>query len=91
MKKVSVILLGKANQCNGNLLFILIWFIVSDIDQDCTSFSGVTYLASATINAPKSETEIQRKISELNTIHDDESVGLKVSISIPFCAEGFIV
>lgn len=77
-----------------SILFIIMFrgiFAVSDIDQDCTSFSGVTYLASATINAPKSETEIQRKISELNTIYDDDAMGLKVSISIPFCADGLIV
>lgn len=64
---------------------------VSEIDQDCTIFSGVTYLASATINAPKSETEIQRKISELNLSYDDDSIGLKVSISIPSCSEGLVV
>lgn len=64
---------------------------MSDIDQDCTIFSGVTYLASVTINAPKSEIEIQRKISELNLSYDDDAIGLKVSISIPSCAEGFVV
>lgn len=70
---------------------ILLYYTVSDIDQDCTSFSGVTYLASATINAPKSEMEIQRKITELNTIHGDDDVGLKVSISVPSCSDGLIV
>lgn len=65
---------------------------MSDIDQDCTIFSGVTYLAAATINAPKSEVEIQRKISELNGIHhDNDSVGLKVSVSIPSSSEGLVV
>lgn len=62
---------------------------MSDIDQDCTIFSGVTYLGSAAINAPKSETEIQRKISELNA--ESNSIGLKVTISIPSCSEGYVV
>lgn len=85
---ISMILIEAEDRIN--LIFIS-FLTVSDIDQDCTSFSGVTYLASATINAPKSETEIQRKISELNAFYDDDSVGLKVSISIPFCADGLIV
>ncbi|XP_059620211.1 rab GTPase-activating protein 1-like isoform X2 [Phlebotomus argentipes] len=62
---------------------------VSEIDQDCTIFSGVTYLGAANINAPKSETEIHRNMSELNNISN--SVGLKVSVSIPTCSEGLVV
>lgn len=41
---------------------------MSDIDQDCTVFSGVTYLGCAKIDAPKSETEILRNMSELNSV-----------------------
>ncbi|XP_055687734.1 rab GTPase-activating protein 1-like isoform X2 [Lutzomyia longipalpis] len=62
---------------------------VSEIDQDCTIFSGVTYLGAANINAPKSETEIHRNMSELNNISN--AVGLKVSVSIPTCSEGLVV
>ncbi|XP_049541657.1 rab GTPase-activating protein 1-like [Anopheles darlingi] len=40
---------------------------LSDIDQDCTIFSGVTYLGASRINAPKSEREILQKVSEMNT------------------------
>lgn len=80
-----------AHICGYRLIVIFVCFPVSEIDQDCTIFSGVTYLASATINAPKSETEIQRKITELNLSYDDDTVGLKVSISIPICSEGLVV
>lgn len=62
---------------------------MSDIDQDCTVFSGVTYLGAATVNAPKSENEIHRNMAELNGISD--AVGLKVSVSIPNCSEGVVV
>uniref|UniRef100_A0A1B0CC10 Putative rab gtpase-activating protein 1-like isoform x1 n=1 Tax=Lutzomyia longipalpis TaxID=7200 RepID=A0A1B0CC10_LUTLO len=62
---------------------------MSEIDQDCTIFSGVTYLGAANINAPKSETEIHRNMSELNNISN--AVGLKVSVSIPTCSEGLVV
>lgn len=62
---------------------------MSEIDQDCTIFSGVTYLGAASINAPKSDVEILRNMSELNSISD--AVGIKVSISIPICSEGLVV
>lgn len=64
---------------------------MSDIDQDCTIFAGVTYLGAAAINAPKSEIEIHRNMSELNQISEASDVGLKVSISIPTCSEGLVV
>jgi Rab GTPase-activating protein 1 len=58
--------------------------------QDCTIFAGVTYLGIlALINAPKSENEIHRNMAELNNISD--TVGLKVSVSIPSCSEGLVV
>lgn len=71
------------------MLFLI--FLVSDIDQDCTIFSGVTYLGAAAINAPKSENEIQRNITELNSTTEPNTIGLKVSISIPTCTEGLVV
>lgn len=71
---------------------------VSDIDQDCTIFAGVTYLGAATINAPKSEVEILRNMGELNASstaggasNSGGSVGMKVSVSIPICSEGLVV
>lgn len=65
------------------------FFSVSEIDQDCTEFAGVTYLGSVKINAPKSENEILRNINEMNT--HSQTTGLKVSVSIPSCSEGYVV
>ncbi|XP_050090217.1 rab GTPase-activating protein 1-like isoform X1 [Anopheles aquasalis] len=80
---------------------------LSDIDQDCTIFSGVTYLGASRINAPKSEREILQKVSEMNTGGggttssnrmppslnggNESPLGLKVSVSIPNCSEGLVV
>ncbi|KAK9874669.1 hypothetical protein WA026_005490 [Henosepilachna vigintioctopunctata] len=62
---------------------------VSDIDQDCTIFSGVSYLGAATINAPKSETEIQRNMAILNEQSID--LGIKVAVSVPSSSQGVVV
>ncbi|XP_016934003.2 rab GTPase-activating protein 1-like [Drosophila suzukii] len=62
---------------------------VSEIDQGCTIFSGVTYLGAANINAPKSETEVYRIMGELNS--GSKSVGLKITVSIPNCSDGLVV
>ncbi|XP_040156813.1 rab GTPase-activating protein 1 isoform X1 [Anopheles arabiensis] len=79
---------------------------LSDIDQDCTIFSGVTYLGASRINAPKSEREILQKVTEMNAgggggagagvgpepgSGSDSPLGLKVSVSIPTCSEGLVV
>uniref|UniRef100_A0A182PRB4 Rab-GAP TBC domain-containing protein n=1 Tax=Anopheles epiroticus TaxID=199890 RepID=A0A182PRB4_9DIPT len=78
---------------------------LSDIDQDCTIFSGVTYLGASRINAPKSEREILQKVAEMNAgggggassigpepgSGSDSPLGLKVSVSIPTCSEGLVV
>ncbi|XP_065362492.1 rab GTPase-activating protein 1-like isoform X3 [Calliphora vicina] len=62
---------------------------ISEIDQGCTIFSGVTYLGAANINAPKSELDVYRIMSELN--NGTASNGLKISISIPNCSDGLVV
>ncbi|KAH8301216.1 hypothetical protein KR018_007955 [Drosophila ironensis] len=62
---------------------------VSEIDQGCTIFSGVTYLGAANINAPKSEADVYRIMSELNS--GSKSVGLKITVSIPNCSDGLVV
>ncbi|XP_049297656.1 rab GTPase-activating protein 1 isoform X1 [Anopheles funestus] len=76
---------------------------LSDIDQDCTIFSGVTYLGASRINAPKSEREILQKVTEMNGggvggvggsstgTGSDSPLGLKVSVSVPTCSEGLVV
>lgn len=66
-----------------------IFFAVSDIDQECTKFSAVTYLGAVNINAPKSETEIRRKMSEMNALCSN--TGIDVSISVPNGPEGVVV
>lgn len=77
----------RRNELKQNVVFF--YYIVSDIDQDCTEFAGVTYLGSAKINAPKSENEILRNINEMNS--HSQSNGMKVSVSIPSCSEGYVV
>nr|CAH7713682.1 unnamed protein product [Callosobruchus chinensis] len=71
----------------------LFWSIypdpVSDVDQECTIFSGVTYLGAAAINAPKSEAEIQRNMAILNEQSMEQ--GIKVSISVPSSSQGLVV
>ncbi|KAL3277172.1 hypothetical protein HHI36_012522 [Cryptolaemus montrouzieri] len=62
---------------------------VSDIDQDCTIFSGVTYLGAAAINAPKSEAEIQRNMAILNEQSID--LGIKIAVSVPSSSQGIVV
>lgn len=62
---------------------------VSDVDQECTKFSGVTYLGAATINAPKSEAEIQRNMSILNEQSSEQ--GIKVAVSVPSSSQGVVV
>ena len=62
---------------------------ISEIDQGCTIFSGVTYLGAANINAPKSELDVYRIMSELNG--GSTQAGLKISISIPNSSDGLVV
>lgn len=70
-------------------LYTIFSLEVSEIDQGCTIFSGVTYLGAANINAPKSESDVYRIMSELN--NGTSSDGLKISISIPNCSDGLVV
>uniref|UniRef100_A0A336LY84 CSON008111 protein n=1 Tax=Culicoides sonorensis TaxID=179676 RepID=A0A336LY84_CULSO len=62
---------------------------ISDIDQECTKFSAVTYLGAVNINAPKSEAEILRKMIEMNAL--SSNTGIDVSISVPNGPEGVVV
>ncbi|XP_025837449.1 rab GTPase-activating protein 1-like isoform X2 [Agrilus planipennis] len=59
------------------------------VDQDCTIFSGVTYLGAANINAPKSEAEIQRNMAILNEQSSDQ--GIKIAVSVPTSSQGVVV
>ncbi|KAJ8945811.1 hypothetical protein NQ314_009033, partial [Rhamnusium bicolor] len=74
---------------SSNSLFEKICTIVSDVDQECTIFSGVTYLGAAAINAPKSEAEIQRNMAILNEQSTEQ--GIKISVSVPSSSQGLVV
>ncbi|XP_077298006.1 GTPase activating protein and centrosome-associated isoform X2 [Arctopsyche grandis] len=63
---------------------------VSDVDQECTVFSGVSYLGAAAINAPKSELEIQRNMAILSEQRESQ-MGIAVAVSIPTCSQGLVV
>lgn len=62
---------------------------VPDVQQDCTIFSGVSYLGAAAINAPKSEAEIQRNMCILNEQSSEQAI--KVSVSVPSLSNGTVV
>nr|CAD7450307.1 unnamed protein product [Timema bartmani] len=62
---------------------------VPDVFQDCTIFSGVSYLGAAAINAPKSEAEIQRNMVILNEQSSDQAI--KVAVSVPSSSHGIVV
>ncbi|XP_026324039.1 rab GTPase-activating protein 1-like [Hyposmocoma kahamanoa] len=63
---------------------------VSDVDQECTVFSGVSYLGAQNIADPKSESDIQRIMKELSSMPENRD-GIAVSISIPVCSQGLVV
>ncbi|XP_013144238.1 PREDICTED: rab GTPase-activating protein 1-like [Papilio polytes] len=63
---------------------------VSDVDQDCTVFCGVSYLGAQNIADPKSEQDIQRIMQELSSMPENRD-GIAVSISIPVCSQGLVV
>ncbi|XP_028169367.1 rab GTPase-activating protein 1 isoform X12 [Ostrinia furnacalis] len=64
--------------------------ILSDVDQECTVFSGVSYLGAQNISDPKSESDIQRIMKELSSMPESRD-GIAVSISIPVCSQGLVV
>ncbi|XP_008551908.1 rab GTPase-activating protein 1-like isoform X1 [Microplitis demolitor] len=63
---------------------------IDERNEDCTVFSGVTYLGAAAINAPKSEAEIQRNMAILSA-ELTQSLEIKVSVSIPSSSSGSVV
>ncbi|XP_075228045.1 GTPase activating protein and centrosome-associated isoform X2 [Lycorma delicatula] len=60
-----------------------------DVFQDCTIFGGISYLGAASINAPKSQSEIQRNMKILNEQSSDHVI--KLSVSVPSCSDGSVV
>ncbi|KAL4703151.1 hypothetical protein ACJJTC_016752, partial [Scirpophaga incertulas] len=63
---------------------------VSDVDQECTVFSGVSYLGAQNITDPKSESDIQRIMNELSSMPENRD-GIPVAISVPVCSQGLVV
>ncbi|XP_012547924.2 rab GTPase-activating protein 1-like isoform X2 [Bombyx mori] len=59
-------------------------------DEECTVFSGVSYLGAQNISDPKCESDIQRIMKELSSMPESRD-GIAVSISIPVCSQGLVV
>uniref|UniRef100_T1J7L1 Rab-GAP TBC domain-containing protein n=1 Tax=Strigamia maritima TaxID=126957 RepID=T1J7L1_STRMM len=57
--------------------------------DECTLFNKVTYLGAATINAPKSENEIQRNIEIFNSQSLDQAI--EITLSVPSSSDGSVV
>ncbi|KAG8276675.1 hypothetical protein J6590_060398 [Homalodisca vitripennis] len=63
---------------------------IEDVSQDCTIFNGISYLGSASVNAPKSQTETNLNMAILNEQSHNQEV-IKVSVSVPSCSDGSVV
>lgn len=57
------------------------------LEGECTVFTGVTYLGSAAVNAPRSETEINRNMAIFN---DQSQMAIPVTLSVPSHSEGIV-
>nr|XP_045587262.1 rab GTPase-activating protein 1-like isoform X3 [Procambarus clarkii] len=64
-----------------------------DGSGDYTIFNRVTYLGAASINAPRSEAEIQRNMAILNAQAQEQAQeqALEVSVSVPSNSEGYVI
>ena len=58
-----------------------------DDEEGTVEFTGVTYLGSATVNAPRSETEISRNMAVLN---EQTQMVIPVTLSVPATSEGTV-
>lgn len=57
------------------------------LDDETTVFTGVTYLGSAVVDAPRSQTEINRNMGVLNS---QIGMAIPVSLSVPGHSEGVV-
>jgi len=57
------------------------------LEGDNTVFTELTYLGSATVDAPRSETEINRNMKILNT---QSQMAISVTLSVPAHSEGIV-
>ncbi|XP_066962348.1 rab GTPase-activating protein 1-like isoform X3 [Macrobrachium rosenbergii] len=63
--------------------------IENEDSGDYTIFNRVMYLGAASINAPRSESEIQRNMAILNAQAQEQA--LEVSVSVPSNSEGCVI
>ena len=57
------------------------------LEGDNTVFTELTYLGSAKVDAPRSETEINRNMCVLNT---QSQMAIPVTLSVPAHSEGIV-
>ena len=55
--------------------------------SDATVFTGVTYLGSAAVNAPRSEVEINWNMAIL---HEQSQMSIPVTLSVPCNSKGIV-
>ena len=80
--------------CNVSLVLDSVWADINSLtascislDDDTTVFTGVTYLGAAVVDAPRSQLEINRNMTVLNSQH---GVSIPVSLSVPGHSEGIV-
>ena len=56
-------------------------------EDDCYVFNGVTYLGSASVNAPRSEVEINRNMTVIN---EQSQMAIDVALHVPMTSEGTV-
>ncbi|XP_067125616.1 rab GTPase-activating protein 1-like isoform X2 [Centruroides vittatus] len=61
----------------------------SSSDGLCTLFNRITYLGSASINAPRDQNEIQKNIAILNEQSSEHAI--EITLSIPNHSEGSVI
>ena len=58
-------------------------------DDSCTVFNQIAYLGSATVNAPRSESELQRNMAILSRQSSGQPI--EVTLLIPSSADGTVM
>ncbi|XP_071820246.1 rab GTPase-activating protein 1-like isoform X2 [Apostichopus japonicus] len=61
---------------------------INPLEKTCTLFSGIVYLGSATVNAPKSELEVARNMTILR--EQESQTAIKIVLSVPRTSEGSV-
>lgn len=61
---------------------------IPPLEKTCVLFSGIIYLGSATVNAPKSEMEVARNMSILR--EQESHTAINIILSVPRTSEGSV-